>query len=301
MSEMVAGLVSVVTPFLHAAPFIAETIESVRAQTHTSWELWLVDDGSSDGSAEVARRYAQQDLRITLLEQPDRRSHGASAARNLGLARARGEFIAFLDADDVWLPENLAEQVRRLQAEPAAGVLVSRTQYWHSWSGDPGPPRDHTPGLRVPPGRLIPPPEFLNRCIQGKATVPCPCGILVRHDALRRVGGFEERFPRLYDDQALYAKLFTSTSVLPVDECWSRYRQHPGSTTMTAAREQNRSWRRAYLAWLGDYVRHDPATAAALAPALRRELWRCRHPVADRLLDELAFLRRRLERLAGAP
>lgn len=294
----IAGLVSVIMPFLDARPFIAEAIASVRAQTYPAWELWLVHDGSTDGSAEVARTCADRDpARIRLLEHPDARSHGASASRNLGLGRAAGEFVAFLDADDVWEPGNLAEQVRRLQAVPEAGALYSRTLYWHSWTGGAGRTRDYTPRLRVEAGRPIPAPRFLELCIRGRAAVPCTCSILIRRSVIERVGGFEERFPGLYDDQAFYAKLFAGTTVLPVDGCWSRYRRHPGSTTMTADRERRfRPWRAAYLSWLQQYVGRDPALAAALGPALRHELWRCRHPAADWLLDQLSFLRRRLQR-----
>ena len=285
-------------PFLDARAFIAEAIESVRAQTYPAWELWLVNDGSTDGSAELARGYAARDpARIAVLAHPDARSHGASAARNLALAQARGEFVAFLDADDVWEPDNLAEQVRRLRAVPEAGALYSRTRYWHSWAGELHRPRDYVPRLRLEPGRPIPAPAFLELCLRGEAAVPCTCSILIRREAVERAGGFEEQFPRLYDDQAFYAKLFATTTVLPVEGCWSRYRRHAGSTTMTADRERRyRPWREAYLTWVEQYVRRDPAVAIVLAPALRRELWRCRHPAADWLLDQLTFLRRRLER-----
>ncbi|HEU5039783.1 MAG TPA: glycosyltransferase, partial [Gemmatimonadales bacterium] len=301
--EPVEGLVSIAMPFLAARPYIAEAIESVRGQTYPRWELWLVDDGSSDGTREVARAYAARDPgRIRLLSHRDGGSHGASAARNLALAQARGEFVAFLDADDVWLPQNLAEQVARLRAVPEAGVLYSRTLYWHSWVPNGAPSSDHVPRLRVVPGRPIPPPELLARCIQGKAAVPCTCSILIRRKLIDRTGGFEEQFPLLYDDQAFYAKLFAATAVLPVDGCWAKYRQHHSSMTAAARRAlTTRGSRQAYLTWLEAYVRRDPAVAAALAPALRRELWRCRHPLADDLLDRLDFAIRRVERILRIP
>lgn len=296
MTPSVDGLVSIIMPFLHARPFIAEAIESVRAQTYPEWELWLVDDGSSDGTAEVARSFAERDPeRIHLVAHPGGASHGASASRNLGLARARGEFVAFLDADDVWLPENLAELVRRLRAAPEVGVVCSRSLYWHSWAGSGG--RDFVPRHRAPEGRPIAGVGFLALCIQGKASVPCPCSILVRRSVIEQVGGFEKQFPQLYDDQVLYAKLFLSTKVLLDGGCWAKYRRHPASTTMTAEREQRfRPWRLAYLTWLEQYAGADPAAADALRPALRRELWRCRHPLGDWVLDQAAFLRSRLER-----
>jgi glycosyltransferase involved in cell wall biosynthesis len=291
------GLVSVVMPIHDAERYLAESIESVRAQRYRAWELLLVDDGSSDGSGAIARRYAEAEPdRIRLLRHSDGGSHGASASRNVGLREARGEFIAFLDADDVWLPENLAEQVPRLQAVPEAGVLYSRTLYWHSWRA-PAAQRDYIPRLHVPAGRPIAPPELLVRCVQGKASVPCTCSILVRRRVAAEAGGFEPDFPRLYDDQAFYSKLFLLTSVLPVEGCWSRYRRHAASMTMRAAADASfREARRVYLTWLQQYAQRSPAIAAAMASTLRRELWRCRHPVADYLLDRAEFLARRVGR-----
>jgi glycosyltransferase involved in cell wall biosynthesis len=291
------GLVSVVMPIHDAGRYLAEAIDSVRAQRYDRWELILVDDGSTDGSAAIAARYADAEPgRITLLRHPDGGSHGASASRNLGLARAGGDFVAFLDADDLWLPENLAEQVPRLRAVPEAGVLYSRTLYWHSWR-EPAARRDYMPRLHVPAGRAIPPPELLIRCVQGKASVPCTCSILLRRSVVAEAGGFEPGFPRLYDDQVFYSKLFLLTSVLPVEGCWARYRRHEDSMTMRAAADASyREARRVYLTWLQDYVRRAPSVAAAMAPILRRELWRCRHPVADYLLDRAEFLARRVGR-----
>ena len=289
------GSVSVIMPFLNAASFLREAIESVRAQTHADWDLWLVDDGSTDGSADIARRYVAEDpRRIHLLTHADGNSHGASASRNLALAQARGEYVAFLDADDVWLAQSLAEQVKRLRLAPEAAILGSRTLYWHSWADGSGG-HDFIPRHRAPEGRVMPGVSFLARCIQGKATVPCTCSVLVRRSVFEKVGGFETQFPQLYDDQALYAKLFIASRILLDPGCWAKYRRHPASTTMTAERERRyRPWRLAYLTWLRQYAERDPEAAAALRPALRRELWRCRHPVGDWLLDKTSFLGRRL-------
>ncbi|HEX8089705.1 MAG TPA: glycosyltransferase family 2 protein, partial [Blastocatellia bacterium] len=97
------SLVSVIIIFLNAEEFIAEAIESVFDQTYSDWELLLVDDGSTDASAEIALRYAAGYRgRVRYLEHEGHQNRGMSASRNLGIASARGEFVAFLDADDVW-------------------------------------------------------------------------------------------------------------------------------------------------------------------------------------------------------
>jgi glycosyltransferase involved in cell wall biosynthesis len=98
-------LVSVIIIFLDEERFIQEAIESVFAQTYSHWELLLVDDGSKDASTQIARRCAETNPgRVRYLEHEDHRNRGMSASRNLGLQHAKGDFIAFLDADDVWLP-----------------------------------------------------------------------------------------------------------------------------------------------------------------------------------------------------
>lgn len=102
-----APLVSVVLPVWNAEPHLARAIDSVLRQSHERWELWIVDDGSTDRSLEVARPFCA-DPRVHLLEQ---RHRGASAARNRALARCRGEIVAYLDADNVWYPGHLAEVV----------------------------------------------------------------------------------------------------------------------------------------------------------------------------------------------
>src|SRR5262249_6096994 len=99
-------LVSVVTPFWNARSFIAEAIESVLAQEFQSWELLLVDDGATDGSTDIARDYAGRfPEKIRYLEHEGHANRGSSCARNLGIRDAKGAYIAFLDADDVWTPD----------------------------------------------------------------------------------------------------------------------------------------------------------------------------------------------------
>jgi glycosyltransferase involved in cell wall biosynthesis len=105
----IVPLVSIITPTYNAARWLPETLATVRAQTLTDWEQILVDDGSTDDSWLILEAAAAEDARFRLLRQPHRA--GPSAARNLALAAARGRFIAFLDADDLWLPEKLARSV----------------------------------------------------------------------------------------------------------------------------------------------------------------------------------------------
>jgi len=106
--------VSIITPVFNAARWLPETLETVRAQTLEDWEQIFVDDGSTDGSAALIEAAAARDARFRLLRMT--RNSGPSAARNLALGAALGRFVAFLDADDLWLPEKLARAVQWMTA-----------------------------------------------------------------------------------------------------------------------------------------------------------------------------------------
>lgn len=118
-------LVSVIMPAYNARPFIEEAIRSVLTQDYPNIELVVIDDGSSDGTPELAEQYGH---RVKVLRQ---RNAGPAAARNRGIAEASGEFIAFLDADDVWLPGKVALQVQYLQDHPDVGVVFGAFVRWH--------------------------------------------------------------------------------------------------------------------------------------------------------------------------
>ena len=293
-------LVSVIVPFLNVAPFLAEAIESVRAQTYANWELLLCDDGATDGSSDIARAYAQADpARIRHVVHEGPAHQGASAARNLGFRHARGELIALLDGDDVWLPGKLAEQVAIMQEHPEADALYGLTELWHSWTGAPADAdRDVTPPSGVASGTLLGPRALLGGMLRRELLVPCTCSIVVRADTVRRAGGFANEFPGIYDDVAFYSRLSLVGSFLFVGRQWDRYRQHAASTYATVRRSRERDGGRLkYLTWLEGVLatspaRDDPALRAALHAALRRE----RHPRLFRLIDRVRNALRRPRR-----
>ena len=120
--------VSVIIPVFNGERYLRETLDSVFAQTHRDVEVIVVDDGSTDASAEIARASAHP---LTVLSQAN---GGHASARNRGLAAATGEFIAFNDADDLWEPEKLALQLARFEARPELGVVFTHLQNF--WSPD---------------------------------------------------------------------------------------------------------------------------------------------------------------------
>lgn len=117
------GSVSVIIPCYNAAEFLEETFASIAAQTHPVDEIVLVDDGSKDGSPDVARAAgAAAGIPLRVIEQPNL---GVSTARNTAIAAATGELIALLDADDLWHPEKIERQLRYLDQHPEAGAVVT--------------------------------------------------------------------------------------------------------------------------------------------------------------------------------
>ena len=125
---------SVIIPLYNKAPYIRKALESVLAQTYTDYELIVVDDGSTDGSAEIVEAFLQDPAfrlspfasRLKLLKQPNQ---GVSAARNNGVAQSHGDYIAFLDADDWWEPTYLERMAQLITDYPDAGLYASNYYY----------------------------------------------------------------------------------------------------------------------------------------------------------------------------
>lgn len=117
------NLVSIIVPVYNAGAFIEDTIRMVLAQTYTQWELLLVDDCSKDDSRAKIEAFCGQDERIRLIARE--RNGGAAEARNMGMDNAGGRYIAFLDADDVWLPEKLEKELRFMEEKNAAFAFTA--------------------------------------------------------------------------------------------------------------------------------------------------------------------------------
>ena len=278
--------VSIVIIFLDAARFLAEAIDSVFAQSYRTWELLLVDDGSTDGSTDIAKRYARaHPERVRYLEHDGHTNRGMSASRNLGIRHATGKYVALLDADDVWLPHKLERQVAILEANADAGMVYGAPLYWRSW--DPahaGGADDYTPALGVQPGTSFAPPALLALELAGTACSPCPSDVLMRHEVVKAVGGFEEAFAGMFEDQAFFAKVKLHARVFVSGECWDKYRLHADSHCAVQTRAGHLpAARRRYLEWLDGYLTMHDVRDPAVWRALRTQQRPYRHPLLTRL------------------
>jgi len=285
-NQMSDPLVSIITIFLNAERFLEEAIASVFNQSYKNWELILVDDGSTDSSTRIALRYAQlHPRRVRSIENEGRQNRGMSAARNLGIRNSCGEYLAFLDADDIWLPQKLEQQVRIMQREPAAGMVYGATEYWWSWTGDESDTlKDFVPELGVAPDSLINPPHLLPVLLRNQ--IVTTTGALVRRTAVEQIGGFEERFRGLHEDQAFCAKVCLAAPVFVAGERWYRYRRHPDSCCSIAESSgEQRLERSVFLNWLETYLRQIGVADHSVWRALNKARWQSLHPQFTRVVD----------------
>ncbi len=173
--------VSVIIPTYNRAGLVQEAVASVLAQTYQDFELLVVDDGSTDGTPETLEAYGGA---IRVLRRPHRK--GVSAARNRGSSAATGEWLAFLDSDDLWLPEKLARQMAYLAAHPR--LLLSQTEEtWVRRGLRVNPPRSH----RKEGGRIFL--RSLERCLVS------PSAVILHRRLLEEHGGFDESLPAAED------------------------------------------------------------------------------------------------------
>lgn len=311
-----APMISIITPFFNSDKFIEQAIESVLAQTHREWELLLVDDGSCDRSAAIAKRYAAAyPRRVRCLAHDGLRNLGQSASRNLGIRHASGDYLAFLDADDVFLPRKLERQVAILEAHPQAGMVYGPSYYWYGWTEDPQVARrDHEAPLGVQPGMLHNRATLLTAWSRNGATVPCTCALLARRSVVDAINGFEDVVHGMYEDQTFLVKMCIEAPVFVDAQCHDRYRQHSDSISSRAIEQRHyhpsnlNPAQLAFLNWLQQYLSERRIEERALWKAYRRALWPYRHPylyslrltarraargIARRLVEFRAGLKRR--------
>jgi glycosyltransferase involved in cell wall biosynthesis len=245
--------VSVIIPAYRVAPYIAETLASVDAQTWPDRETVVVNDGSPDTAALVAALAPYRD-RIVYIEQPQ---GGPSKARNTAIAAARGEWLAFLDGDDLWLPSFLEAQLARLRAVPDAVLVWSDSQPFGDGAGD-------APTLMTsePPDDVCDLTALLTgRCVVFTSTT------VARRQAVLDAGGFDEGLDRC-EDFDLWLRLATRGRLLSNREVLGRRRLHAASQSAspTAMLRAQVAVRRRFVA----EAMLDPGTRRLAADADRR-------------------------------
>jgi glycosyltransferase involved in cell wall biosynthesis len=211
--------VSVIIPAYNAEPYIAITLNSVLAQTYTDLEVIVVDDGSTDRTANIVAEIADRDGRVSLLIQ---QNAGVAAARNAGIKAARGQWLAFLDADDIWHPQKLEQQLQCFQQSDSSVGLV------YCWSALIQETGDLAGGYIAFSfqGNVTSALTYLN--FIGNASAP-----LIRRSVIEDVGGFNCTYKALQaqgcEDWDFYLKIAERYSFAVVPEFLVGYRQQPAA------------------------------------------------------------------------
>lgn len=203
-SKEMNELVSIVMPSYNTAPYISDSIQSVLAQDYTNWELLIVDDCSSDDSLEIIKPYLS-DTRIKLFINDQNR--GAAFSRNRALREARGKWIAFLDSDDIWLPQKLSKQIGFMERN---NYHFSYTMYSEMDT------KGHRTGIKVSGPKTITKTGFFNFCWPGCLTV--------MYDA-ETVGLIQIVDIKKNNDYAIWLKVCRTANCYLLDEDLAIYRR----------------------------------------------------------------------------
>ncbi len=225
------GLVTCLIPVRNGARFLGGALDSILAQTWTLLEIIVVDDGSTDETAAIAKSY---DARVRYLRQDHR---GPAAARNRGVGAATGRLIAFLDSDDLWAPDKLARQMDGMDA-----LDLSFTHFQNFWDADLAEEevryRDHP--------------------LSKPSTEQCISTLLVRRDALERLGGFDERRLQGENTPLFMKAAHTGARIGMVPEVLTYRRFHANNYTRTDPKGAREAFLLALKEWR-DAKRSDAA------------------------------------------
>ena len=207
--------VSVIIPVYNAASYVTQAVESALSQPETG-EVILVEDGSPDGSLQVCLKLAEKYEKVSLLQHPGGINKGAGASRNLGMQNTKFDYIAFLDADDFYLPGRFAETVKVFKTNPdsggvyeAIGTVVEDELAHDRWVAS----REMGRQL-ITMTKVVPPEELLERLVFGGAGYFSPDGFVFRRSLIQEVGLMDEEL-RLHQDNEFFFRLAAVTDLLP--------------------------------------------------------------------------------------
>ena len=196
-----------------------------------------------------------------------------STSRNVGLHHAKGEYVLFMDGDDVLTHQVLQEQVALMDMHPEVGMVYGPLYHWFEWNESPYElGRDFIQNLDLAPNTAIEGRSVLTTFLRNSSATPC--GNLFRTALVRAVGGFEDQFRSMYEDQVLRFKFCLQFPVYVSSQIWYKYRQHADSCCAEAVRKNDYDEaRKRFLYWTEDYCRehdvHDPRIWSAIQKALR--------------------------------
>jgi len=214
--------VSIIMPVLNGEKFIGEAIQSILAQTYRNYELIVIDDGSTDGTAALVKSFSD---RLELKYVPHPKPQGIAPSMNDGVRHASGDFISFLDHDDAWFPDFLATQVAYLEQHPEVGMVHSDFQTTDV-QGNVMEESVARCRHRTRPSGHVFPQLFCDSFIVGNS-------VLIRKECFARLGMFDESLR--WGDYHMWMRIARNYRVDYVDKVLTKYRQHPTQSTRTVS------------------------------------------------------------------
>jgi glycosyltransferase involved in cell wall biosynthesis len=214
-----SSLISVIMPCYNASQFIKESIESVLGQTYKNWELIIVDDGSTDSTSEIIKMYVDVDNRIQYWYQDNGKQ---GKARNLGISKSRGYYLAFLDADDLWLPEKLSTQIIEIE-KYNVDLVFSDSYVFNDCEAD-----NFSQKMNVSP-KLFYDQTSVKLFLESNR-IPI-LTVLVKKEKIISTGGFSEQVQNVEDYHLWLKLLMSNCTFYSSNFISSKYRVHQNSET----------------------------------------------------------------------
>ena len=201
--------VSVIIPTYNNGKYICEAIDSIFAQTYSDYEIIVIDDGSTDNTKEIIERFSGR------LRYIYKKNGGISSARNAGIHASKGKYLAFLDADDVWLPEILEKQIKVLEKNTKVGLVYTAKYMMDETGRLTGDVRPHYPARNT------------NELFKGR--IIC-MSVLAKKDTIIKAGMFDEEMPNL-EDLDLWLRVAKSSEIKFIDQPLIKYRLHSNNAS----------------------------------------------------------------------
>ncbi|WP_460230880.1 glycosyltransferase [Aurantivibrio plasticivorans] len=215
-----SGLVSVIVPCFNGEKYIESAIDSLKKQTYPHWECIVVSDGSTDGSAKIIEKLAAEDSRIVAII--NNINQGVSACRNEAILKSKGEYLAFLDADDLWHPEKLQRQVQVFESYPNAGVVPTASTHIDG-DGEPVKSRKEKAHTDLKQGRIT-----LIEMLAGD--IPFSISTMTRRECVNKVGLFNTSY-KIGEDYELWLRILQYYEYYYIFDELLMYRVHDSNAT----------------------------------------------------------------------
>jgi len=241
-------MVSIIIPCYNSGKYLSECIDSILFQDYTDFEIIIVNDCSSDNTSQIATNYAKVDIRIKVTSTSDVQSMGASNARNKGFEISKGEYVVFLDSDDIWLPTSLKRLVNLIEEHNEVGWLIGNCIYFKDFRYNLDSYQYSKYDFEEGVYEKF---ELLPKFIRNFNQTPSQGAAIIKRDVIIKIKGWENEFKMTFTDQAFYSKILCETKTFVTYDYFLLYRNHEESSSMKSFRNgEFKKNEKIYFQWL---------------------------------------------------